>query len=108
MLQPDGSPHPDKRWLLNVCARAEVVDIERSNVQWMAPPLGYRFMDGPGERNLVVKAAEATRRAIWFEWRYHKSGFGTFVSDALWDALQTAEVRGWQPHYAYSGHIEEA
>lgn len=107
MLQPDGSAHADRRWMLNVCTRAEVVDMERSNVQWMASPLDYRFMDAPGERQLVVKADEAARRAIWFEWRYHKGGFGNFISDALWNALQNAGVRGWQPHYAYPDHIEE-
>jgi len=25
MLQPDGSVHPDQRWMLNVCTRADVV-----------------------------------------------------------------------------------
>ena len=107
LLQPDGSVHPDRRWLLNVCTRAEVIDVERSNVQWMVPPMEYLFTDAPGERRLVVRAEEASRRAIWFEWRYFKGGFGNLVSDALWDALQTAGVRGWQPHFAYPHHIEE-
>lgn len=106
LLQPDGSVHGDQRWMLNVCARAEVVDVEKSNVQWMAPPLNFRFMNAPGERRLIVKAAEAAKRAFWYEWRYHNAQ-GTFTSDALWAALQSAGVRGWEPHFAFPHHIEE-
>lgn len=106
MLQPDSSVHPDKRWLLNVCTRAEVVDIERSNVQWAKPPSDRWFIDAPGERRLLVKAKEARSRAIWSEWRYNGAQT-TLISDALWNALQASGVRGWQPHFAYSRHIEE-
>jgi len=63
-------------------------------------------MDASNDRRLIVKAADAARRAAWFEWRYHKRGFGNLVSDALWTALQDANVRGWQAHYAYPDHIE--
>ena len=52
--------------MLNVCTRADVVDVEKSNVQWMAPPLEHRFMDASNDRRLIVKAADATRRAAWF------------------------------------------
>lgn len=107
MLQPDGSVHPEPRWMLNVCTRAEAVDTERSNIQWLHPPSDRWFSDSTGERRLVVKAEEARRRAIWFEWRYHKGGSGTFVSDAFWNALQDAGVRGWEQPSDYPDHIDE-
>lgn len=106
LLQPDGSVHPDRRWLLNICSRADVVDVERSNTQWMAPPMSHKFMDAPGERRLVVRCEEASRRALWSEWRYHGAQ-REFASDALWTLLREAGVRGWQPHFAYPHHIEE-
>ena len=107
LLQPDGTVHPDRRWLLNVCTRAEVIDVERSNVMWLEPPMEYLFADASVDRRLVVKAEEASRRAIWFEWRYFQGGFGNLVSDALWNALQDAGVHGWAPHVDYPRHIEE-
>ena len=106
ILQPDGSVHPDKRWLLNICARAEVVDMERSNVVWMKDTDGW-FTDRTKDRHIVLKAAEAKRRAIWFEWRYHAAPSKVFISDAFWDALQAAGVRGWEPNDRYPHHMDE-
>jgi hypothetical protein len=106
LLNPDGSAHPAKRWLLNVCTRVEVIDRERSNVQWMAAPSDRWFYDAPGKAYLVARADEASKRALWHEWRYHGLE-KTFVTDRLWDALKAAGIRGWQPSYSYHHHIEE-
>lgn len=107
LIQPDGSVHPDRRWLLNVCARAEVVDTERSNVVWLKGRMPRKFADLHGKKHLILKACEMTTRTLWYEWRYNTSP-RTFASDRLWDALQAAGIRGWQPYYSYPHHIEEA
>lgn len=106
LLNPDGSVHPARRWLLNVCTRVEVIDRERSNVQWMAPPSDRWFYDAPGKALLVARATEASKRAVWHEWRYHGQ-VKTFATDRLWNALKAAGIRGWQPHYSYRHQIEE-
>lgn len=108
ILQPDGSVHPDKRWLLNICTRAEVVDEEKSDVVRSPAPSDRWFTDRTKDRHIVLKAAETKRRAIWFEWRYQNlSALSVFVSDAFWDALQAAGVRGWEPNHSYPHHMDE-
>lgn len=106
MLNPDGSVNPARRWLLNVCTRAEVVDMVKSNVMWMAAPSDHFFYDATNKRHLVVEASEARRRAIWCEWRYNRFS-EPFVSDVFWSKVNAAGLHGWQPHYAYPDHIEE-
>jgi hypothetical protein len=110
MLNPDGSIHPAKRWLLNVCTRAEVVDVEKSNVVWMDHGGGRRkFGDMTADGRLphiVVNAGEASRRAIWCEWRYH-SGRNVIVGDRFWDALKAEPVKGWGANPSYPDRIEE-
>lgn len=109
LLQPDGSVHPAKRWLLNVCTRADIVDEEKSDVVRLKPPSDFKFGNNKNEFSLVVKAEEARKRALWFEWRYAGPAFGSpMVSDALWDSIKAAGIRGWQPHRAYKRHIEES
>lgn len=110
MLNPDGSIHPAKRWLPNICTRAEVVNVEKSNVVWTDHGGGRRkFADitaGGRQPHIVVNADEASRRAIWSEWRYH-SGRTFLVSDRFWNAVQTEGVKGWGPDPAYPDHVEE-
>ncbi|MEO8375033.1 MAG: DUF1629 domain-containing protein [Sphingomonas bacterium] len=106
MLQPDGSVHPAQRWLLNVCTRAEVVDVERSFVVRL--PVTNWFADkGGGEPKIVVRAAEASRRAIWCEWRYNRAD-RTLISDRLADALKAGDIHGWQfGTYHHPNHVDE-
>jgi hypothetical protein len=105
LLNPDGSVHTAKRWLLNVCTRAECVDTEKSNVRSLAEPTDFWFSDQFKGSHVVVKSSEARKRAIWYEWRYHKLN-GPMISDALWDAVKAAGIKGWQPAYA-TEHMEE-
>jgi hypothetical protein len=105
MLNPDGRVHPAKRWLLNVCTRAEVVDRDKSNVMWMAAPSDHRFYDASNDQHLVLKKEETHKRAIWCEWRYNR--FATpFISDALWNAVKSVGLKGWMPAYT-TKHMEE-
>ncbi|MEO7690492.1 MAG: DUF1629 domain-containing protein [Sphingomonas sp.] len=109
MLNPDGSVHSAMRWLLNICTRAEVIDAEKSNVAWVASTPRRKFADitaGGRRPHVVAKADEVAKRAVWCEWRYH-SGTNFIVSDRLWSALQSGDIRGWAPHYSYPDHIEE-
>jgi hypothetical protein len=107
LLNPDGSVHPAKRWLLNVCTRAECVDVEKSNVAWAPAPFDYKFMDHSNDKRLAVKADEARKRAVWFEWRY--GGYDApLISDAFWNAVKSAGLRGWQPDHYFPDYIEEA
>lgn len=110
MLNPDGSVHPAKRWLLNICTRAEVINVERSNVVWMDFGGGRRkFGDitaGGRQPHIIMNAGEASRRAMWCEWRYH-SGTVYIVSDRFWDAMQAEGIIGWGPHHSYLDHVEE-
>lgn len=108
LIQPDGSVHPAKRWLLNVCTRAEVVDEAKSDVVRLTPPSNFKFGNAKNDFYLVVKAEEARKRALWFEWRYHGPGYDSpMVGDALWNAIKAAGMHGWQPHYGYKRHIKE-
>ncbi|MEO8373954.1 MAG: DUF1629 domain-containing protein [Sphingomonas bacterium] len=106
MLQPDSSVHPAKRWLLNVCTRAEVVDVERSFVVRL--PVTNWFADkAGGEPKIVVRAAEASRRAIWCEWRYNWAD-RTLISGRLADALKAADIHGWQfGTYHHPNRVDE-
>lgn len=106
-LRPDGAAHPDRRWILNICSRAEVIDVERSHVQWMKPPLDFQFMDLPGDPLLFAKAAEASKRALWCEWRYTKGAYQSIASDALWEGLAEIGARGWAPKRGYPQQIVE-
>jgi hypothetical protein len=105
LLNPDGSVHPAKRWLLNVCTRAECIDTEKSNIRWLAAPTNHWFSDQFKGSHLVVKAEEARKRAVLHEWRFNKSK-GPLISDALWNAIQSAGLRGWQSAWG-TEHIEE-
>ncbi|MEP6869390.1 MAG: DUF1629 domain-containing protein [Novosphingobium sp.] len=106
LLQPDGSVHPDRRWILNVCTRAEAVDVEASNVVWSPPPVDRWFGDLMGKKHIVLKAENVAGRALWCEWRYNNSP-NTFASDKFWDALQKAKARGWEPDGRDPQHMEE-
>jgi hypothetical protein len=110
MLNPDGSCNPTKRRLLNICTRAEVVEVEKSNVVWMDHGGGRRkFGDltaGGLQPKIIVNADEASHRAIWCEWRYH-SGRNFIVSDRFWNELQGEGIKGWGPHPSYPEQIEE-
>jgi len=107
MIQPDGSVHPEKRWLLNVCTRADTLDYERSDViPLKAAPAEY--MDRTRFRSIAIRKAEAERRAVWYEYRYVGSSGDFLVSDRLWDALHEAGCAGWRPaSFARGDHIPE-
>ncbi|MET4897475.1 hypothetical protein RN629_09955 [Sphingomonadaceae bacterium jetA1] len=108
MLNPDGSAHPAKRWLLNICGRSEVIDVEKSNVVQLGTGMFADVTAGGRRPLIVVKADCAAQRAIWHEWRYHSS-HRFIVSDRFWSALQAGNIRGWSPKFGtYPDHIEEA
>jgi hypothetical protein len=107
LLRPDGSVHPARRWLLNVCTRAEVIDVEKSNAGWLAGKGPRWFAENPGERKLVVRADEASRRALWCEWRYNGVGGKMIVSDRLYNAVKSAGLKGWQPDPSFPDHLQE-
>ncbi len=109
LICKDGSVHPNQRWMLNVCARAETLDYKRSNVipirdhpHWIS--------DRTNDRYLVVRKEAVVGRAMWFEYRYRKMGSGMpfMLSDRFWDALNAAGCAGWRPQSGdYGQHIEE-
>ena len=100
LFRPDGTPHPDKRWLLNNCARAERFDWERpSVVQIKAAP---HFYGDFGPKNLFARAKAVSDRAMWTEYRYNPYR-RLVLSDAFLDALNAAGCRGWQPAHADLG-----
>ena len=109
LIQKDGTAHPDKRWLLNVCTRAETLDYERSNV---IPRRGaeHFYMDRTNDHRLVVRKEAMKNRALWYEYRYpFGSTSGNFlISDRFWDALNATGCTGWCPEYGDRGqHIKE-
>ncbi len=106
MINLDGSVHPAKRWLLNVCTRLELVDIERSNVVEVKDVDTFGLVAGK-PRKLIVDAKRVMGRAIWCEYRCTGTPSKTLISDQFFDALQVAEIRGWEPHYSFREHIEE-
>lgn len=101
LIAPDGSVHPERRWLLNVCTRVQAIDPERSDV--VVDPLGL-FAQRPYSGPLVFRKEETERRAIWEEYRYC---FGrTIISDRFWAGLQRAGCKGWKPIHG-STHMAE-
>lgn len=106
MVQPDGTLHPGRRWLLNICTRLELIDVGQSNVVELSSGKFADITAGGRKPHIVVKADECSERAIWFEWRYNRDAF--LVSDCFWDALQAQGIKGWSPNFgSYPDHIEE-
>jgi hypothetical protein len=109
LICKDGTDHPDKRWLLNVCTRLQAFDLERSNLK-VAPGRVHLLGDGFGAHKLVVRKEAVENRAIWYE---YKCQFTTpcaafTLSDRFWDALGAAGCAGWRPApYDLGRHIEE-
>lgn len=105
----DGSVHPDKRWLLNVSARAETLDYEHSNVIPMRDHPHW-IVDRTNEHRLVVRREAVDGRAMWYEYRYRKLGSGSpfMLSDEFWSAINAAGCAGWRPQGGGFGqHILE-
>jgi hypothetical protein len=107
LIQKDGSVHPDKRWLLNVCSRIAALDYEQSNLfSYRESP--YLYDDNTGEHFLVARKGIVASRALWFEYRYLGTHGQFLLSDRLWDALNRAGCAGWRPKNGFRGqHIEE-
>jgi hypothetical protein len=107
LIQKDGSVHPDKRWLLNVCTRIETLDYERSNVIALRDR-EYFLDDRTSDHHLVVRKSAVEGRALWFEYRYRGSQGQFLLSDRFWNALNAARCAGWCPaSFALGNHIEE-
>lgn len=107
MIKPDGSVHPARRWLLNICTRLELIDVGKSNVVDVGSGKFGDITAGGRQPHIVVKADECSRRAIWFEWRYSRDTF--LISDSFWNALQAEGIKGWSSKFgSYPDHIEEA
>ena len=97
MRTPDGAPHPDKRWLLNICSRVQLLDVERSGLTEM----NTGMLVGQPLDKLVVAKAEAERRAVWYEYRYGLNRSHPMVSDRFWEALQAEDCKGWKPIHGW-------
>lgn len=101
LLQPDDSVHPDRRWLLNCCARIQAIDWEKSRVvKWQNLPLyGDLFTETERVAHIVVRKEVSQGRALWYDYLYTGGGGRNpfTVSNALWDELNAAGCRGWCP-----------
>lgn len=107
LIQKDGSVHPDKRWLLNVCTRLDTLDYERSNVIALKNK-PYFYHDRNTGHHLVVRKVAIEDRALWFEYRYRDADGQFLLSDRFWDALNAAGCTGWRPEHGSRGRrIEE-
>lgn len=110
LIQRDGSVHPDTRWLLNVCTRAETIDYERSNVIPMRDHPHW-IMDRSNDHHLVLRKEAVAGRALWYEYRYYsRPGVGApfLVSDRFWDAFKPSKSVGLRPQNGTLGQqIEE-
>ena len=107
LIQPDGSVHPDQRWLLNVCTRIEALDYESSNVVALRDRPQFNHDRNTGH-HLVVRKSVVEGRALWFEYRYRGAQGQFLLSDRFWDALNKAGCAGWRPDsFARGHHIEE-
>ena len=107
LICKDGSVHPDRRWLLNVCTRIQALDLSLSNVIALKSLL-YYFDDKAGNQHLVVKKSAVEGRALWFEYRYWSTAGQFLLTDRFWNALQEAGCAGWRPDSGQRGaHIEE-
>jgi len=107
LICKDGSVHPDRRWLLNVCTRAETLDYEPSNVIALRDR-PYFYADRTKDHHLVVRKEAVAGRALWFEYRYRGSQGKFLLSDRFWNALDEAGCAGWRPDsFARGEHIEE-
>jgi hypothetical protein len=107
LIQPDGSVHPDQRWLLNVCTRIEALDYERSNVIAMRDREHF-FMDRTNDHHLVMRKSVVEGRALWYEYRYVGTQGQFLLSDRFWNALNEAGCTGWRPANGARGrHMEE-
>jgi Protein of unknown function (DUF1629) len=107
LIQKDGSVHPDKRWLLNVCTRIEALDYERSNVIALRDMPRF-YHDRNTGHHLVARKEAVANRALWYEYRYKNSNGQFLLSDRFWDALSASGCAGWRPEYGVRGkRIEE-
>jgi hypothetical protein len=107
LIQRDGSVHPDQRWLLNVCTRAETLDYERSNVIALRDR-EYFLDDRTNDRHLVVRRSAVEGRALRYEYRYRGTQGQFLLSDRFWNALNEFGCAGWRTDYGLRGrHIEE-
>ena len=114
LLQPDGSVHPDRRWLLNCCTRVQAIDWEKSRVvKWQNLPFyGDLFTETERVAHIVVRKEVSQGRALWYDYLYRgvRGGGAAFtLSNALWDALNDAGCQGWRPvdMQAFRRGIEE-
>ena len=107
LICKDGSVHPDRRWLLNICTRAETLDYERSNVTALRDRPHF-YADRTNNHHLVVRTEAVAGRALWYEYRYRGTHGQFLLSDRFWNALNEAGCAGWQPDsFARGVHIEE-
>lgn len=107
LINPDGSVHPEPRWLLNVCTRAFTLDVARSNIIPRNNRPGV-FVHTSNDIVLVVHKEKVAGRALWYEYRYQSAGYQFLMSDACWSAFQSAGISGLRPDYGDRGkHIEE-
>jgi|GEM_PF-3046637 len=107
LINPDGSVHPEPRWLLNVCTRAFTLDIARSNVI-VHNQLPGIYVHTSNDIKLVVHKEKVAGRALWYEYRYQGAQGNFLMSDACWSAFQAAGISGLRPDYFDRGkHIEE-
>jgi hypothetical protein len=107
LIQPDGSVHPQKRRLLNICTRTEALDYERSNVIALRDMPSF-FHDRTRDTLLIFRKSVVENRAFWYEYRYRGTKGQFLVSDRLWEALTSAGCSGWKPQSLYGCyHFEE-
>lgn len=95
----DGTEVPRDYWIINVCARLDTVAEMHSSVRrypehpnpYDPDRFSYRFKQGP--RTLAVYRDRIEGHAMWWDWR---TVGGFMWSDALWEAVEAAGLKGWE------------
>jgi hypothetical protein len=96
VLQKDGTPLPEPRYLLNVCTRLDTVDPERSDLhvcEVTGKYLGFRS----SKTKPSFQKDKVRGHALW--WDYRVSCL--LMSDALADIIKANGFRGWDLQYHY-------
>jgi hypothetical protein len=88
----DGSPVPERRWILNNCERLDSVAVGHCNVV-MSQKTGF-ILKGNGKTDIKVWRDVVAGHALWTDWRM--GGSPLYIADDLYETLNALRVRGWR------------
>ncbi|HXD03127.1 MAG TPA: DUF1629 domain-containing protein [Novosphingobium sp.] len=99
LYQPDGSPIPERRWILNNCNRFDSVALGHCNVVELSQT--GKIAKGNGKTDIKVWRDVVAGHALWTDWRIMNSPL--YVADALVERLRAMAAHGWR----FDHHLPE-